>query len=123
MDFLAATCWSSRTLPPGWMCMCAKALETKRALCKASAAFSGWAAAKGLPAPPATPEAVAAYVNALTGLGRKPASIRHAVWAIATLHRAAALAYPSQREVIRFALKRMARTLGTRQRQPASTSA
>jgi hypothetical protein len=52
-------------------------------------------------------------------LGRKPASIRQAVWAIATLHRAATLADPSKAEVVRLALKRMARTLGTRQRQAA----
>jgi hypothetical protein len=97
----------------------ALAPETERALRKASAAFSGWAAAKGLPALPATPEAVAAYVDALTRLGRKPASIRQAVWAITTLHRAAALADPSKVEVVRLALKRMARTLGTRQRQAA----
>jgi hypothetical protein len=62
---------------------------------------------------------VAAYVDALTRLGRKPASIRQAVWAIATLHLAAALADPSKAEVVRLALKRMARTLGTRQRQAA----
>ena len=45
--------------------------ETERALRKASAAFSSWAAAQGLPALPATPETVAAYVDALTGSGRK----------------------------------------------------
>jgi site-specific recombinase XerD len=97
----------------------ALAPETERALRKASAAFSSWAAAQGLPALPATPETLAVYVDALTGLGRKPASIRQAVWAIATLHRAATLADPSKAEVVRLALKRMARTLGTRQRQVA----
>jgi site-specific recombinase XerD len=93
--------------------------ETERALRKASASFSSWAAAQGLPALPATPETLAAYVDALTGSGRKPASIRQAVWAVATLHRAAALPDPAKAEVVRLALKRMARTLGTRQRQAA----
>ena len=97
----------------------AMAPETERALRKASAAFSGWAAAHGLKALPATPEVVAAYVDALVGLGRKPASIRQAVWAVASLHRAAALPDPSKAEIVRLALKRMARTMGTRQRQAA----
>ena len=97
----------------------ALAPETERALRKASAAFSSWTAAQGLPALPATPETLAAYVDALTGLGRKPASIRQAVWAVATLHRAAVLPDPAKAEVVRLALKRMARTLGTRQRQAA----
>jgi site-specific recombinase XerD len=97
----------------------ALAPETERALRKASAAFSGWMAAHGLPALPATPEALAAYVDALAGSDRKPASIRQAVWAVGTLHRAAALPDPSKAEVVRLALKRMARTLGSRQRQAA----
>ena len=49
----------------------ALAPETERALRKASAAFSSWAAAQGLPALSATAETVAAYVDALTGSGRK----------------------------------------------------
>jgi hypothetical protein len=48
----------------------ALAPETERALRKASAAFS-WAATQGLPALSATAETVAAYVDALTGSGRK----------------------------------------------------
>ncbi|MBL6458826.1 site-specific integrase [Belnapia sp. T6] len=97
----------------------ALAPETERALRKASAAFSSWAGAEGVAALPASPEALAAYVDALSGLGRRPASIRQAVWAVATLHRAAALPDPSKAEVVRLALKRMSRTLGTRQRQAA----
>src|SRR4051794_5513163 len=60
--------------------------ETERALRKAVVAFTGWAVEQGITAPPAAPEMVAAYVDALTLQGRKPASIRQAVWAIATLH-------------------------------------
>src|SRR3954453_1537917 len=74
----------------------ALAPETERALRKAAVAFTGWATAQGLVALPATPETVAAYVDALAAKGRKPASIRQAVWAIATLHRAAGLPDPAK---------------------------
>src|SRR5690349_19088265 len=43
----------------------ALAPETERALRKAAVAFTGWATAQGLAALPATPETVAAYVDAL----------------------------------------------------------
>src|SRR4051794_14881039 len=95
----------------------ALAPETERALRKAAVAFTGWATAQGLVALPATPETAAAYVDALAAGGRKPASIRQAVWAIATLHRAAGLPDPSKAEAVRLALKRMGRSLGIRQRQ------
>ena len=70
--------------------------ETERALRKAAVAFTGWATAQGLVTLPATAETVAAYVDALAAQGRRPASIRQAVWAIATLHRAVGLPEPSQ---------------------------
>src|SRR3954454_19818635 len=63
----------------------ALAPETERALRKAALAFTSWTTAQGLMALPAAPEMVAAYVDALAVGGRKPASIRQAVWAIATL--------------------------------------
>ena len=101
----------------------ALAPETERALRKAALAFTSWVMAQGLVALPAVPETVAAYVDALAAQGRKPASIRQAVWAIATLHRAAGLPDPSRAEPVRLALKRMGRSLGTRQRQAAPGSA
>ena len=97
----------------------ALAPETERALRKAAVAFTSWATAQGFVALPAALETVAAYVDALAAQGRKPASIRQAVWAIATLHRAAGLPDPSKAEPVRLALKRMGRSLGTRQRQAA----
>ncbi|NGM23983.1 tyrosine-type recombinase/integrase [Roseomonas stagni] len=93
--------------------------ETERALRKASAAFTAWAAEAGVPALPCPPTAVAAYVDALAARPLKPASIRQAVWAIGALHRAAGLDDPVRAEAVRLALKRMARALGTRQRQAA----
>src|SRR3954462_9151710 len=80
----------------------ALAPETERALRKAALAFTGWAVAQGLVALPTIQETVAAYVAALTAGGRKPASIRQAVWAIATLHRAAGLPNPSKAEPVRL---------------------
>ena len=97
----------------------ALAPETERALRKAAVAFTSWATAQRLVVFPAAPETVAAYMDALALEGRKPASIRQAVWATATLHRAAGLPDPSKAEPVRLALKRMGRSLGTRQRQAA----
>lgn len=97
----------------------ALAPETERALRKAATAFTAWASTEGLVTLPATPETVAAYIDALAAESRKPATIRQAVWAVATLHRAAGLSDPARAEPVRLALKRMARSLGTRQRQAA----
>ena len=58
-------------------------------------------------------------MDALAGQGSKPASIRQAVCGVAALHRAAALPDPKKAEAVRLALKRMARTDGTRQHQAA----
>lgn len=97
----------------------ALAPETERALRKASAAFAAWAAVEGVPALPCAKEDAARYVDALAERGVKPATIRQAIWAVGTMHRAAGLPDPTREEEVRLALKRMARTLGTRQRQAA----
>lgn len=97
----------------------AMAAETERALRKASAAFTAWCSRHGAPALPASAETLARSVDALAEAGRKPAGIRQAVWAVAAMHRAAGLADPSKAEPVKLALKRMARALGTRQRQAA----
>ena len=97
----------------------AVAPETERALRKASAAFTTWATAEGVTALPCPKEDVARYVDAMAERGVKPATIRQATWAIGTMHRAAGLPDPTREEEVRLALKRMARTLGTRQRQAA----
>jgi site-specific recombinase XerD len=95
----------------------ALAPETERALRKASAAFSAWVDGKGVAPLPATPAVVAVYIDELALADRAPAGIRQAVWAIGTMHRAAGLPDPTKTEVVRLALKRMARASGTRQRQ------
>jgi site-specific recombinase XerD len=95
----------------------AHAPETERALRKASAAFTGWAGGRNLEPLPAAPATVTAYVDHLAAYGRAPSSIRQAMWAIGAMHRAAGLEDPTKAEVVRLALKRMARASGTRQRQ------
>jgi integrase len=95
------------------------AAETERALRRASGAFTAWASGEGLAALPATPATVAAYVDALAAAGRSPATVRQAVWGIGALHRAAGVEDPSKAEEVRLALRRMARAVGTRQRQAA----
>ena len=98
----------------------ALAPETERAMRKASAAFTGWAASRALEPPlPATPGTVAAYVDHMAAHGWAPASIRQAAWAIGAMHRAAGVEDPTKAEVVRLALKRMGKALGTRQRQAA----
>ena len=62
---------------------------------------------------------LARYVDDLAERRVKAATIRQAVWAVGTMHRAAGLTDPTKAEEVRLALKRMARALGTRQRQAA----
>jgi hypothetical protein len=82
--------------------------ETLRAMRKASAAFTAWAAHNGLSALPVEPSTVAAYVDGISQF-RAPASLRQAVWAIGAMHRAAGLVDPTKVEVVRLAMKWMAR--------------
>lgn len=66
----------------------AMARGTERALRADSAVFSGWCAAAGRAHLPASPETVAAFVDAM-GEERAPVTVRRYVSSIATLHRAA----------------------------------
>ncbi|WP_424140008.1 site-specific integrase [Roseomonas chloroacetimidivorans] len=97
----------------------ALAPETERALAKTSAAWTSWASSRGVRHLPAEVETVVAYVDELAEAGKRPASIRQAVWGIAYMHRAAGLPDPTKGEPVRLALKRMTRNLGARPRQAA----
>ena len=94
------------------------AAETERKLRSGSAAFLAWCRAQGQIALPATPEVLAAYVDALAG-HRKPATVASHVWAVAAQHRAAGLVDPAASAVVRLALRRCRRAAGTAQRQAA----
>ncbi|MHB0708002.1 tyrosine-type recombinase/integrase [Roseomonas mucosa] len=93
--------------------------ETGRALKRALAAFEAWCSAQDLSPMPASPESVAAYVDALAEAGRAAATIRQAVWAIGLIHRLDERPDPTTAAPVRLACKRMARQLGTRQAQAA----
>jgi integrase len=97
----------------------AVAPETERALRRVSAAWSAWCAARDVPPLPSPPELLAEHVDELAARGRKPAGIAQTVWGVATMHRAAGLEDPSRAEVVKLAMKRMSRALGTRPRQTA----
>ena len=97
------------------------AAETLRAMRRGFVAFRCWCTDQGTSPLPATAAAVAAYTDALAATpGRKTAGIKQTVWAIGAMHRLAALPDPTKTEIVRLALKRMARQLGTRQRQAAA---
>ncbi|MFT8246596.1 tyrosine-type recombinase/integrase [Roseomonas sp. BN140053] len=95
------------------------AAETVRAWERGRAAFFRWCEDRERCALPAEPEVVADYVDTLALKGVKAATIRQAVWAITVTHRMARYPDPAKGEEVRLALKRMARQLGTRQRQAA----
>jgi len=92
--------------------------NTERALRADIRVFSLWCAQNGLQALPATPETVASFIDEI-GAQKKPATLRRYVSSISTFHRAAGLESPSGAQVVRLALKRQARSRGTRQRQAA----
>lgn len=90
--------------------------NTVRALAADSRVFSSWCAERGLSALPAAPETVATFVDAMAE-SRAPATVRRYCASVAAMHRAAGLPTPTADEVVRLALRRMARAKGTRQRQ------
>ena len=96
----------------------AYAPNSERALRSDVARFSGWCADRGLPCLPASPATVAAYIDALAH-EKAPATIRRAVSSIATLHRAAQLASPTEAIEVKLALKRLHRAKGRAQAQAA----
>ena len=91
--------------------------ETVRAMRRGFEAFSAWCDQMRYIALPAAAAIVAAYVDELVETGRKPAGIKQSVWAIGAVHRLGSQPDPTKAEVVRQALKRMARQLGTRQQQ------
>ncbi len=92
--------------------------ETVRALRNDVRLFSAWCTEHGHEPMPAAPEMVAAFIDAMA-MERAPASVRRYVSSVASFHRAAGMSDPTKAEVVRLALKRMARTKGTRQQQAA----
>lgn len=96
--------------------------ETIRAMRRSFEAFTAWCGTRYI-ALPAAALVVAGYVDELTESGRKAAGIKQVAWAIGAVHRLAGHADPTKTDIVRNALKRMARQLGTRQQQAAPINA
>ena len=92
------------------------AANTERALRADVAVFSGWCASAGLRDLPAGPATVAAFIDAMADL-KAPATIRRYVSSIATFHRAANVANPTDALEVKLALKRLHRAKGRAQAQ------
>jgi len=92
------------------------ASNTERALKADSRVFSAWCAGQSRETLPASPDTVAAFVDAMAEV-RAPATVRRYCASIAAMHRAAGLAPPTATQPVRLALRRMARAKGGRQRQ------
>jgi integrase len=97
------------------------ASNTERALKGDIARFTGWCTGEGRQAMPASPETVAAFIDAMAA-SKAPATVRRHVSSIATFHRAAGVANPCDGPDVKLALKRMHRALGRAQRQAAPVS-
>ena len=92
--------------------------NTERALKSDLAIFAEWCAERGKRALPATPETVAAFIDAKAEL-RAPATVRRYVTSIAIAHRALGLEKTLTGPPVRLALQRMHRKKGRRQGQAA----
>jgi integrase len=96
----------------------AYASNTERAFRSDTALFSAWCAEHSTFAVPARPETVAAFLDDMATT-RATATVRRYAASIAALHRAAKVEDPTKDEIVRTALRRIARAKGTRQRQAA----
>ena len=92
--------------------------NTERALRSDLAIYAEWCAERGERALPATPETVAAFVDAKAEV-RAPATVRRYVTSIDIAHRAMGLEKTLKSPTVRLALKRMHRRNGRRQGQAA----
>lgn len=96
----------------------AYAPNSERALRADLRVWRQWCAAAGAAPLPADAAAVAVFVDEMA-CSRAPATVRRYLASLALVHRAAELADPTRANVVRLAMKRLARTKGTRQRQAA----
>ena len=90
--------------------------NTERALRADVQVFEAWCRRHSAVAFPASPDAVAAFVDEMAGV-KTPATVRRYVSSIAALHRALRQNSPLESARVRFALQRMHRRRGRRQAQ------
>ena len=96
--------------------------NTERAMRSDLAIYAAWCAKRAVPALPATPETLVAFIEAMARV-RAPATVRRYVASVAAAHRAVGLAEALKGEPVRRALKRMHRRKGRRQAQAKGLTA
>lgn len=96
----------------------AYAANTARAVRADLRVWQAWCTTAGVTALPADPAHVAVFVDSMAE-SKAPATIRRYLASLAFVHRAAELPDPGLAEIVRLAVRRMARAKGTRQRQAA----
>ena len=90
--------------------------NTERAVRSDLGIYAAWCAERGERALPATPETVAAFVDAMAE-DRAPATVRRYIASIAVAHRAIGCGKTLKSPAVRLALRRMHRGKGRRQGQ------
>ena len=94
--------------------------NTQRAYAADSRVFADWCQVQGLSTLPALPGNVAAFLRAQAEAGKSVATIRRRAATISRMHKAAGLVNPCGDELVKLALKGIARERGTDQRQAAA---
>src|SRR5882724_1402905 len=84
------------------------------------AAFRAWCASEGQVALPASPETVARFLRSQSVDGKAVATIRRRLSTISGMHKAAGFPNPCEHELVKLAMKGVARNRGTDQRQAAA---
>jgi hypothetical protein len=95
----------------------ASSRHSLRALKSDLEAFDSWCRRTKQIALPATPELVAAYLDARAGQGAKPASLARYKASIAKIHQLLDLKDPTQAELVKLRLRAIRRAKGTAQDQ------
>ena len=90
--------------------------NTERAVKADLGIYTAWCAAQGRAALPASPDTIAAFVDAMAAT-RAPATVRRYVASIAVAHRAIGSAMTPRSPAVKLALQRMHRRKGRRQAQ------
>ena len=90
--------------------------NTERAVKADLRIYTAWCAGQGRAALPATPDTIAAFVDAMAAT-RAPATVRRYVASIAVAHRAIGRARTPRSPAVKLALQRMHRRKGRRQAQ------
>ena len=100
-----------------------KAVATRRAYGSDFALFRTWCDAKGVPALPAQPEIVAAYLAAEASRGAKPSTISRRLAAIRYAHKLACYQPPTNSEPVKATLRGIRRTSGSAPTRKAPATA